>query len=104
MVDEIDLHLHPEWQRVVVPTVAKAFPALQFFFSTHSPIVAGTVTRHNVYVMEADERGHSSIEQYKDRLHGLDADQVLLSPYFGLETTRDEETEDELRDLADKAM
>ena len=41
LVDEIDLHLHPSWQRVVVPQLASALPHLQFVFTTHSPIIAG---------------------------------------------------------------
>lgn len=43
MVDEIDLHLHPEWQKVVVPTLAKALPNVQFIFTTHSPIGGGFI-------------------------------------------------------------
>jgi energy-coupling factor transporter ATP-binding protein EcfA2 len=37
LVDEIDLHLHPDWQRSVVATIAEALPNLQFVFTTHSP-------------------------------------------------------------------
>ncbi|MEY2927048.1 MAG: hypothetical protein RL367_1525, partial [Pseudomonadota bacterium] len=52
MVDEIDLHLHPEWQRSVVPRLAAAFPNLQFIFTSHSPLVASTVERYNVFVTD----------------------------------------------------
>jgi predicted ATP-binding protein involved in virulence len=88
----------------VVPSIAKAFPKLQFVLTTHSPIVAGTLTRHNVFVMEAGEGGTSDIVQRDDRIHGLDAEQVLLSPYFGLSTTRAPDAEDELQKLSDKAV
>jgi hypothetical protein len=37
LVDEIDLYLHPIWQRTVIETVSKALPNLQFVFTTHSP-------------------------------------------------------------------
>ena len=37
MVDEIDLHLHPRWQMKVISTVARAFPRMQFIFTSHSP-------------------------------------------------------------------
>ncbi|WP_313615499.1 AAA family ATPase, partial [Rhizobium sp.] len=37
LVDEIDLHIHPEWQRTMIPTLAKALPNLQFIFTSHSP-------------------------------------------------------------------
>ncbi len=39
LIDEIDLHLHPKWQRRVVLDLKKAFPALQFIASTHSPFI-----------------------------------------------------------------
>jgi predicted ATP-binding protein involved in virulence len=39
LIDEIDLHLHPRWQRRVVLDLKKAFPALQFIASTHSPFI-----------------------------------------------------------------
>ena len=103
MIDEVDLHLHPEWQRVAVPAIARAFPKLQFFFTTHSPIVAGTLTRHNVFVMEPRPGGQSAIVQREDRIHGLDAEQVLLSPYFGLATTRAPDAEDRLGRLSAQA-
>lgn len=39
LIDEIDLHLHPKWQRRVVQDLKKAFPKLQFIASTHSPFI-----------------------------------------------------------------
>lgn len=39
LIDEIDLHLHPKWQRRVVMDLKKAFPNLQFIASTHSPFI-----------------------------------------------------------------
>jgi predicted ATP-binding protein involved in virulence len=39
LIDEIDLHLHPKWQRRVVRDLQKAFPALQFIATTHSPFI-----------------------------------------------------------------
>ncbi|WP_374259047.1 AAA family ATPase [Aquabacterium sp.] len=39
LIDEIDLHLHPKWQRRVVSDLQKAFPSLQFIASTHSPFI-----------------------------------------------------------------
>lgn len=39
LIDEIDLHLHPKWQRRVVPDLQRAFPQLQFIATTHSPFI-----------------------------------------------------------------
>jgi predicted ATP-binding protein involved in virulence len=104
MVDEIDLHLHPEWQREVVPTIANALPSLQFILTTHSPIVAGTLTSKNIFVLEMDNAGASTIEQYTEPIHGLNADQILVSSYFNLDTTRAPEAVNELVGLSKKAM
>jgi len=103
LVDEIDLHLHPEWQRLVVPTVSKQFPRLQFVFSTHSPIVAGTLTSQNIRVLVAAAGGSTDVKQYGERIHGLGAEQVLLSSYFDMKTTRAPDFEDELDALARRA-
>jgi energy-coupling factor transporter ATP-binding protein EcfA2 len=104
LVDEIDLHLHPEWQREVVPTVAKVLPHLQFVFTTHSPIVAGTLSAKNIFVLEMDGSGASTIRQLQEPIHGLNADQILVSSYFGLNTTRAPGAEDKLRELSQRAM
>jgi hypothetical protein len=83
IVDEVDLFLHPEWQRLVVEQVATAFPHLQFLLSSHSPLVAGSLEAANLFVL--DGRG---IERGTAELHGLTPNQVLTGPYFGLRSTR----------------
>lgn len=103
IVDEIDLFLHPEWQRLVVGQVAKAFPKLQFLFSTHSPLVAGTLEPENIFVMEQEPDGTSLIQQYRESIYGLTANQVLTSSYFGLDSTRAPNT-GTLSDLAEKSI
>jgi predicted ATPase len=100
LVDEIDLNLHPEWQRTVIPTLSRTLPNLQFIFSTHSPIVAGSLQKENIFVMEVDEKGTSEVKQYDENIYGLDAQQVLLSSYFGLDSTRTPEAVDEIRSLS----
>jgi AAA domain, putative AbiEii toxin, Type IV TA system len=88
IVDEIDLFLHPEWQRTVVKSVAEMFPKIQFLFSTHSPIVAGTLQPENIFVLETEPDGSSVVKQYQENIYGLTANQILTSSYFGLESTR----------------
>ena len=39
LIDEIDAHLHPSWQRRIIPTLTEHFPNLQIFCSTHSPLM-----------------------------------------------------------------
>ncbi len=88
IIDEIDLFLHPEWQLIVVEQVAQAFPHLQFFFSTHSPLVAGTLEQENIFVLEQDADGSARVAQYRERIHGLTANQILTSSFFRLQATR----------------
>lgn len=88
IVDEIDLFLHPEWQRRVVPAVAEAFPNLQFLFSTHSPLVALTLEPAHIFVMGEDAEGWATVEQYREDIHGFTVNQMLTSSYFGLSSAR----------------
>jgi hypothetical protein len=83
MIDDIDVHLHPKWQREVVPKLAGTFPKLQFIITSHSPLVAGTLHAANIRVIEDNK-----IHEYTERIHGLSADQILTSSYFMLDTSR----------------
>ena len=103
LVDEIDLHLHPSWQRRIVPDLARAFPKLQFVFTSHSPIVAATVESANVFVTDTDDHGLATIRQLDEKTLGRTPDQLLLSGYFGLETTRPETFRKEAQDLFARA-
>lgn len=101
IVDELDLLLHPAWQRTVIETIATTFPRLQFFFTSHSPIIAGTLEAANLIITEvSEETGEVKINKSREHVFGLSADQVLGSPYFGLTTSRAPAAEDYLRELA----
>jgi hypothetical protein len=103
LVDEIDLHLHPAWQREVMRTISAGLPRLQFVCTTHSPIVAGTLRREQVFVMERCPDGTSRVARLTETLHGLNADQILTSPYFGLSTTRAPGFVSEMKRLRNRA-
>jgi predicted ATP-binding protein involved in virulence len=88
LVDEIDLHLHPKWQLQVIKTVAKALPKMQFVFTSHSPLVAGSLEWMNIITLKAGPKSNRTVaKRLKQSIHGLDADQILLSEFFGLKTT-----------------
>ena len=55
MIDDIDVHLHPGWQREIVPKLAETFPKMQFIITTHSPLVVGTVHAANIRVIEENQ-------------------------------------------------
>ena len=87
MVDEIDLHLHPKWQLIVLPTLSKAFPNIQFIVTSHSPLVVGSLEWMNILLMDFAD-GKSVAERVNWAIHGLDADQILLTKFFDMESTR----------------
>jgi hypothetical protein len=104
LVDEIDLHLHPKWQTHVVKTVARALPKMQFVFTSHSPLVAGSLEWMNIITLEvARGKGETIARRLKQGIHGLDADQILLTDFFGLSTTRATSRKRKLDELARRA-
>lgn len=52
LIDEIELHLHPQWQRTVVQSLTQTFPNCQFILTTHSPQVLSGVKRENVFILK----------------------------------------------------
>lgn len=58
LIDELDLHLHPSWQRTFVQALAKTFPKLQFVATTHSPLLVSALRPDEVVALELDESDH----------------------------------------------
>ncbi|WP_448093506.1 AAA family ATPase [Pseudomonas lini] len=73
LIDEVDLHLHPKWQRSLIRQLSETFPNCQFVLTTHSPLVISDAKDVLCYVLDDGEL------QERDGLYGLDANQVLLS-------------------------
>jgi energy-coupling factor transporter ATP-binding protein EcfA2 len=89
LVDEIDLHVHPTWQREIVAQISRALPRLQFVFTTHSPIVAGSVSSANLFIVaQPSDQDSATITRPSSEVYGLSADQILTSSMFGLNSTR----------------
>ena len=55
LIDEVDLHLHPAWQRMVLPKLIVTFPNCQFIVSTHSPQILGEVDASQIRILTQDE-------------------------------------------------
>ena len=100
MIDEVDLHLHPQWQLEVLPTISHTLPQLQFLCTTHSPIVAGTVESANLFLLLPDGETASVLATPELEVHGLTADQILTSSHFGLVSTRAPDFYEELRKVS----
>ncbi len=76
LIDEVELHLHPSWQRRVLERLTATFPACQFIVTSHSPQVIGEVANDSVRFLEKDGAG-SVMCWTPDRTIGLDANMIL---------------------------
>ncbi len=56
LIDEIELHLHPSWQRKILSSLIHIFPNIQFIVSTHSPFVVNSVDKALVYELDSNDR------------------------------------------------
>lgn len=82
LVDEVDLHLHPRWQRDILSQLTKVFPNIQFVVSTHSPvIVVGAAEIAQVINLNKINEDENLIY---DHTYISNVGQVLLSDLFGL--------------------
>lgn len=71
IIDELDIHLHPAWQRSIVPALTKAFPKVQFIAASHSPQIIGSLKPEEVIVLHNGESSHPRVT------YGLDSSSVL---------------------------
>lgn len=103
MVDEIDLHIHPNWQINLLPVLSKALPNIQFIFTSHSPLVVGSLEWMNIIHMNPGTKESSNPRRIRESIYGLDADQILLTDFFGMKSTRVATKELHLQKLTKKA-
>ncbi len=88
LIDEIDLHVHPRWQRTIMKQLSDHFTNVQFVATTHSPLMITSMSDVNVAVLRQTEAGaHVVIENEPEVVEGWRFDQILVS-LFGLETAR----------------
>jgi predicted ATP-binding protein involved in virulence len=78
LIDEVDMHLHPRWQQLVIDLLRQTFPCLQMILSTHSPHVLSTVDKESIRVIRLrDSRG--LVETPKFQTRGVQSADVLAS-------------------------
>ncbi len=75
LIDEIDLHLHPAWQRMIIPSLRAAFPNSQFIVSTHSPQIISHVSAEDIFLLHQTKEG---IDRSKpNEAYGKNTDRIL---------------------------
>ena len=93
LIDEVDLHLHPNWQRAIVGNLNKTFPNCQFVLTTHSPIVISESPDLLCYSLNNGKL------QKLNNLYGMDVNQVLLQDMdAGIRNADIQQAFDNLRD------
>ena len=78
LIDEIELHLHPQWQREVLPALQKTFPNIQFIITTHSPQVLSNLKKEEIFILEDNK-----IVKVTPHVEGRDSNSILYE-LFGV--------------------
>lgn len=93
IVDEIDLHLHPQWQRHIREHLTQHFPNVQFIATAHSPLIAQDCLEENLALLRLDESEHQvEIVNEPAIVRGWRLDQVITSELFGFDSARSDAT------------
>lgn len=87
LMDEIDAHMHPEWQRQLVPQLKRLFPKVQFIVSTHSPLIVAGMPPEEIVRFRRNSEGKVEVVPVDATMTMGRADQILTGELFGLETT-----------------
>ena len=95
IVDEIDVHLHPSWQRRIIPALTKNFPNLQIFCSTHSPLMLAGLGEGQVQLLNRDADGRVTVSRNRWDMAGWSAEEILRS-VLGVRDTMDLTTASEI--------
>jgi hypothetical protein len=93
LIDEIELHVHPKWQRKIIPDLTRTFPNCQFIVTTHSPQVLSHVQPENIYILQSTPDG--IIASHPESSYGRDSNQIL-EDYMG--------TPERPQDIKDKIL
>lgn len=80
LIDEIDLHLHPKWQSKAIPFLQKIFPKVQFFITTHSPIVVANFRSGHLFQVSKD-----TVEPLPPPYYGKKINSVIRDIFGGTE-------------------
>ncbi len=91
-IDELDLHLHPRWQRRVIHDLKRTFPMIQFIATTHSPQLVGEALPHEIRILEG-ETATTPLRSF-----GVDSSRILEEVMYV--SRRNEETKELLSKMA----
>lgn len=98
LIDELDAHLHPTWQREIGFWLKEQFPNMQFIVTTHSPFISQAADTDGIFVLRKQPLTSDRVEVSQDfpTVRGWRAEQIL-NALFSLNELRDPETERKMR-------
>lgn len=96
ILDEIDLHMHPAWQREIIENLTQIFSKTQFIVTAHSPLIAQAALSSNLVLLKRTG-DHVKVENTPDVIRSWRIDQVLTSDLFGLKESRTREMEKKIQ-------
>jgi hypothetical protein len=99
LIDELDIHLHPVWQRNIAGWLRTQFPNIQFIVTTHSPMVAAGAGEDSLTI-KLMQNGGTPIP-ITQSLFAMSVDDILQSEAFGFLSTYSPETEFKIKRLAE---
>jgi len=102
LIDELDAHLHPEWQLEIGPWLKKAFPKIQFIVTTHSPMICQAADKDSLYHLQpSDEPEGVRIEgkDYQETVSSRPND-IYTGPAFKLRQLRPSDEEERRQEFA----
>lgn len=85
LIDNIDLHLHPRWQRRMMADITERFPAIQFVATAHSPLIVQAAENAKLVVLR-EQDGQVLIDDDHELVNTWRVDQILASDLFGIST------------------
>ncbi len=95
LIDELDIHLHPMWQRDIALWLQQQFPQLQFVVATHSPLIAAGAGETAMTLKLSLSNGKTSVEEVSD-ISALNIERLLQGPAFGLVSPYSPQTQDKI--------
>ncbi|SHF76577.1 Predicted ATP-binding protein involved in virulence [Flavobacterium fontis] len=116
LIDEIDMHLHPKWQRHVIEDLKRTFPKIQFIVTTHSPFIVQSLKKEEVISLDGENIDEDPFTKSIEEIAEQDMDvvdvkrsqkflhfQEVATQYFNLiEEGKNSENDEQVRELKEK--
>ena len=97
LIDEIDVHLHPQWQRRILNGIRAAFPNTQIIVTTHSPFVVTSCQEARVHTLQVDQAGKATLKESRGGMDGVSIS-ATIDGVFGIRSQFGPDVEVMLRD------